>query len=120
MVVFNHITFVNCVGVVLNLRTSFSPFGIGIFGGQNSLKNQDFDSQPNSTKLLVEEAQPFEPNQTKLPCQPVGGPNSIQTKVNPGHFEPKEQHHIGSVSVWRTENVCVPLNLAQLPLSPRS
>ena len=84
MVVFNHITFVNCVGVVLNLRTSFSPFGIGIFGGQNSLKNQDFDSQPNSTKLLVEEAQPFEPNQTKLPCQPVGGPNSIQTKVNPG------------------------------------
>ena len=21
--------------------------------------------------------------QTKLPCQPVGGPNSIQTKVNP-------------------------------------
>ena len=83
MVAFNHITFVNCVGVVLNLRTSFSPFGIGIFGGQNSLKNQDFDSQPNSTKLLVEEAQPFEPNQTKLPCQPVGGPNSIRTKVNP-------------------------------------
>ena len=87
MVAFNHITFVNCVGVVLNLRTSFSPFGIGIFGGQNSLKNQDFDSQPNSTKLLVEEAQPFEPKQTKLPCQPVGGPNSIQTKVNPGGYQ---------------------------------
>ena len=83
MLVFNHLIFVNCIVVVLNLRTCSNCFERGIFVGQNSLKNQEIDSQPYSTKLLVEEAQPFEPNQTKLSSQPVGGPNSIQTKVNP-------------------------------------
>ena len=66
MVVFNRLTFVNCVGFVFNLRISSNCFRLDIFEGQNSLKNLDFDSQPNSTKLLVEEAHPFEPTQTKL------------------------------------------------------
>ena len=39
--------------------------------------------QPNSTKLLVEATCPVEPNQTKLGCHPVGGPNSIRTRPNP-------------------------------------
>ena len=41
--------------------------------------------QPNSTKLLVEGTRPVEPNQTKLGCHPVGGPNSIRTRPNPVH-----------------------------------
>ena len=82
MLVLNHLIFVNCIVVVLNLRTCSNCFELGVFVGQNSLKNQEIDSQPNSTKLLVEEAQPFEPNQTFFPTS-LRTKLYFQTKVNP-------------------------------------
>ena len=100
MLVFNHLIFVNCIVVVLNLRTCSNCFELGIFVGQNSLKNQEIDSQPNSTKLLVEEAQPFEPNQTFFPTSLRTKLYSNQSKpwfgrpINQGNFVPFEDFWI--------------------------